>query len=385
MKVIKNGNVVCNGGVYKKLIIIRDGMIADVCDRAEIPKDAEVFDAGGHTVVPSFVDIHLHGGGGYDFLDCTEDAFSNIFKTHLAHGTPRICPTLVSCHEEKMLEFFKIARKYKENERFLGLHLEGPFLSKEMCGAQNLDAITEPTKEFCDKILLHGGDIISRITCAPELNGTEYLAKEFSKRKIGLSIGHSSAYAPEVENAFSIGFNQVTHLFCATTSRVKRGSKVYGGIAECSLLNDDCYVELIGDGHHISREFFEIVMKLKGCEKICVVSDAMRGSGESGITESFLGEKLPENRVIIEDGVAKLPDRSSFAGSVTSGDMMYRALTDDYGIDSYSVSVMMSYAPSKLLGLTDSGKIEKDFRADLTVLDENKKNSAVFLKGEKIY
>ena len=383
IKLIKNGRVAYNNGFSDKLIIIRDGVIEDIAERAEIPDDAEIFDAAGLTVLPAFVDTHLHGGGGYDFLDCTEEAFENIFKTHLSHGTLKICPTLVSCSADRMFKFFDAVKPYADDGRFLGLHLEGPFLSQEMCGAQPPGVIVNPTKEFCDEILRRGGGMISRITCAPELPGTEYLAETFLKHGIGLSIGHSAAYAPEVWKAFSLGFNQTTHLFCSSTFRVKRGSYVYGGIAECALLNDDCYVELIGDGHHISREIFELAIKVKGYEKVCIVSDAMRAAGED-TEESYLGEILPQNRVIVEDGVAKIPDRSFFAGSVATGDNMYRILTDKYGLDEYGVSVMMSLSPSKMLGITDGGKIEKGFRADFTMLDENKNTAAVFQSGKEI-
>lgn len=159
-----------------------------------------------------------------------------------------------------------------------------------------------------------------------------------------------------------------------------------GGAEEEALINDNLTVELIGDGHHVSRENFLVTMRCKGTGRVAVVSDAMRGAGEDGISESWLGEKLPENRVIIEDGVAKLPDRSSFAGSLAVGDTMVRTLVKGYGISLPVVSEMMSLTPAKLLGISGSrGKLEEGYIADITVLDESLRTRSVYLSGRLMY
>ena len=180
-----------------------------------------------------------------------------------------------------------------------------------------------------------------------------------------------------MKKAAEWGFSRVTHLFCSTSRRAKQGSFVIGGIEEQALIDDRFTVELIGDGHHISRESFLLTMKCKGRDRLAVVSDAMRAAGQSEATESFLGELCPENRVLIEDGVAKLTDRSSFAGSVAVGDTMVQALCGKYGLPLCEVSYMMSAVPARLLGLSDTGMIKRGYKAELILLDHNFKTKRV--------
>ena len=204
-------------------------------------------------------------------------------------------------------------------------------------------------------------------------------------RGVKMSVGHSNADAPAMEKAAEWGFDRVTHLFSSTSRRAKQGSYVIGGIEECALIDDRFTVELIGDGHHVSRESFLLTEKCKGKDSVVLVSDAMRGAGCEGLNESYLGELRPENRVIIEDGVAKLPDRSSFAGSIALGDTMVQALCGRYRLPIETVSYMMSTVPARLLGLSRRGKVEKGYDAELVLLDKNFKTIKVFSKATRYY
>ena len=212
------------------------------------------------------------------------------------------------------------------------------------------------------------------------------LAREMTRRGVGLSVGHSNADAPTMEQAAAWGFTAVTHLYSSTSRRAKQGSYVIGGIEECALLDDRFTVELIGDGHHVCRESFLLTERCKGRDGIVLVSDAMRAAGQGvEITESYLGASVPENRVLIEDGVAKLTDRSSFAGSVAVGDTMVAALCGSYGLPLPTVSHMMSAVPSHLLGLRDRGSIAVGMQAELVLLNDAYQTVAVLSGGEKVY
>ena len=200
---------------------------------------------------------------------------------------------------------------------------------------------------------------------------------------VSMSVGHSNADSPTMEKAAEWGFDRVTHLFSSTSRRAKQGSYVIGGIEESALIDERFSVELIGDGHHVSRESFLLTEKCKGKDGVVLVSDAMRAAGCDGLSESYLGEKLPENKVIIEEGVAKLPDRSSFAGSVAVGDTIMAALCGRYGLPVETVSHMMSAVPARLLGLNNRGKIEKGFDAELVLLDKSFKTVKVFSEALK--
>ena len=367
------GKVVSGGKVENSLVGVSEGLITE--------PGGEVVDLSDHYILPAFIELHAHGGGGYDFIDSTPESFNSIFSTHLSHGVATLCPTLCACDFEAMLGFLALCREMK-HPGFAGVHLEGPFLSKKMCGAQNLSCIVEPTAERIEA-LEEFADMIARMTVAPEIDGAFRLADRLHPLGVRFSVGHSDADAEVVREALSHGFDSVTHLFCSTSGRHKVGSYVHGGVIEEALLSD-CFVELIGDGHHVSRESLLLTLKCKGVGHVCIVSDAMRAAGTSGLSESWLGAVRPENRVIIEDGVAKLPDRSSFAGSLAVGDTMVRALIG-YGIDLPVISEMMSKTPAKLLGLSDRGEIKKGLRADLAVLDENFDTEMVLRAGEIVF
>lgn len=359
-------------------ILIDENKILDVNYVGKLSADIDVIDAKGKYLLPAFIELHAHGGGGADFADMTKEAFDKIMLTHRSHGVTLICPTLVASGWKKTLEFLKLCdESFKSHPMFGGVYLEGPFLSPLMCGAQNLSNIISPTAKVVDE-LTDFSHILSCIAAAPEINGVEYLAKRMTSHGVSMSVGHSKADSPTMEKASSWGFNRVTHLFSSTSRREKQGSYVIGGIEESALIDDRFTVELIGDGHHVSRESFLLTEKCKGADNIVLVSDAMRGAGCEGITESFLGETKPENRVLIEDGVAKLPDRSSFAGSVAVGDTMVAALCGRYKIPIETVSHMLSTVPARLLSLDNRGKIEKGFDAELVLLDENYKTKTLF-------
>ena len=318
---ITNGTVIRDGAAVRSNLLIGGGLILSWDEKQGIPEDTEIFDAQGGYVLPAFIETHAHGGGGSSFIDCTPESYDTIMRTHLSHGVTLLTPTLPSSSWNKVQEFLKLASEH-ESFMFGGVHLEGPFLSRDMCGAQNTSCILPPTDEQIAELCDYA-PILSCITAAPEVDNVMNLARQMVSRGVAMSIGHSSCGAVTVSKAADAGFSRMTHLYCATTRRYKEGSYVVGGQEETVLTDDRFTVELIGDGHHICRESILMTTRCKGVDGVCLVSDAIRAAGlEGGDGESYLGEIKPENRVILEDGVAKLPDRSSFAGSLATGDTM---------------------------------------------------------------
>lgn len=396
---ITNGKLVLRDSIIGGSLLCENGIISEVGYIGDTPDDTELVDADGCYVLPGFIEPHAHGGGGYDFIDNTETAFDEIFKLHRAHGVTQLCPTLCACGEESMFEFLSLASRLSDRAGFAGVHLEGPFLSPAMSGAQNRSRLLPPDERIIERLEYYK-DIIARITAAPELNGVDILARRMKCAGVSMSIGHSAADAETARRALRLGFDSVTHLFCSTSGRTKYGGFVRGGIIEAALLDDDCYIELIGDGHHVSPESFRLALKCRGADKICVVSDAMREAYEvvsadntasghhhsnlntTSTGESYLGAILPENRVILEDGVAKLPDRTSFAGSLAVGDSMVAALCQNYRLDLVTVSRMMSAAPAALLGLTGRGQLRVGYHADIVLLGKDYRTNAVFIDGK---
>lgn len=371
MNRIENGAILCENGI-----------IADCDYRGDTPEDCETLETDCY-LMPSFIELHAHGGGGFDFIDCTPEAFDTILHTHLSHGVTLLCPTLTACQPENMFSFLDMCELYSGKPCFAGAHLEGPFLSPEMIGAQNGRHIIKPNDRITRE-LAERSNLISRITAAPEIEGVGDFAKKMVSLGVGMSVGHSAAGSETLRRSFDWGFNQITHLYCSTSRSIKRGGRLFGGIVEESLLNDSCYAELIADAHHVSRESFLLAMKCKK-GKICAVSDAMRAAGYADSGESFLGEVLPENRVILEDGVAKLPDRSSFAGSLALGDTMVAALCGEYGLTLNDVSEIMSVTPAELLGLRKKGRLLPGYDADFVLLNADYKTTAVYSAGKQVF
>lgn len=385
-KFITNGNIVLPEKTEQGILVIEDGLIKDICYRCDVPEGAEVIDAKGGYVLAGFIDTHLHGGGGADFMDGSVSAFEKISKTHAQHGTTALMPTTVSSSFESMCDVFDIYRKASEvkcGAELLGLHLEGPYIALESKGAQNPKYIREPSEYEVDRLLELGGDIIKRCSCAPEISGMDYLAKRMSENNIWLSVGHSNAVCGDILEAYNKGFRHITHMYSGTTTFRKIGQTVYVGIIEAAYLLDGMNVELIGDGKHIPKELINMVLKIKGVDKVSLVTDAMRAAG-CDVTESYLGEEKPENRVIIEDGVAKLPDRSFYAGSIATMDRVFKNAVDNAGLPLHIASRLVSANPAYLAGATNKGELKKGKDADVVVMDCNKNVERVFVRGTAV-
>ncbi len=383
---ITGKNVLIGGKLCENVgVLTADGKVAGystVC-----PEGFERVETDGGVVLPGFIDIHLHGGGGYDFMDATPEAFEGVLKTHCLCGTTSLCPTTCACPPEMLYDLFDLYESAKANTEYcdlLGVHMEGPFISMEMKGAQNPNYIYPPEPRLLDEILERGKGIISRISYAPEIPYAAGLAERLGKEGIVRAIAHSATNCTGALEAYRLGARLITHLYCSTSTVHKENQKVHGGIVQAYYLEDDYKAEIIGDGCHVPPEVIRMVNKLKGAENFMFITDAMRAAG-TDLTESYLGAKLPENRVIIEEGVAKLPDRSFYAGSIATMDRVFRNAVLNVGLDIPTVSRLMSETPAKTMGVQDrKGSLGIGMDADIVVMDENYNVAHVFVGGRKI-
>ena len=251
-KYIINGEIVLPETTKKAVLVLEDGVISDIVESTEIPENAETIDAKGGIVLAGFIDTHIHGGGGYDFMDGTEEAFFGTLKTHMEHGTTSIMPTTVSCSDESLFKVFDIYREAKKNKSWsnlLGLNLEGPFISMKSKGAQNPLYIKNPTKDEIDMLFKKGADVIARISCAPEIGGADYLAEKCRENGVWLSVAHSDAVCEEIIEAYEKGFNHITHMYCGTTTFRKVEQTVHVGIVEAAYLIED--IEVVDFGNNV--------------------------------------------------------------------------------------------------------------------------------------
>ena len=386
---IKNASVVSPTEVLENTSVVFDGekiTYVGVCP--ENTENYTVIDGKGKYVMPGFIETHVHGGGGHDFMDGTFEAFESIVNTHASHGTTSIMPTTVACSEAEMFEFFKLYRSAKDkitSANVLGIHLEGPYISVAMKGAQKECFIRRPSKREIDRLMDEAGDIIARCTMAPE-EGEEmiYAGQRMLEKGIDLAIGHSNAIAPQIIEAYEKGFRHITHFNCSTPGTRKINQIVCAGFHEAAYLLDGMTLDLIGDGRHIPKELMQAVLKIKGVDNVILITDAMRAAG-TDVKESFLGSKNEGSPVIIEDGVAKLPDRSFYAGSITTADRMIKNAILNYDISICDAVRMLTLSPAKKFRLDDrKGYIKEGYDADIVIMDQSFDIANVFTMGKQI-
>lgn len=368
---ITNGKLILPDGICKKNLYTEDGIIKEITEE-NLPFDEE-YDAKGNYVSPGFIDIHVHGGNGYEYVDGTKEAVIEATNIHAQHGTTTIFPTISAYDYEKTAKALDAVSDYKNDEKVLadipGVHLEGPYFSPKQGGAQDPRFIRTPDKAEYEKLYSEYSDVISRWSYAPELPGADEFLEFLNKNNIVAAAAHTDAEYSHVEKAFNNGMRLITHLYSATSTIIRRdGFRVLGVIESAYLLNE-MDVETIADGCHLPPELLRLVFKGKGEEHMCLVTDAIRHGGMSDIENATCQNgNMP---YIIEDGVAKLQDRSAFAGSIATTDVLVRTCVKKAGIPLVSAVNMITRNPARIMKLTDRGELRKGLRADILVFDEN--------------
>ena len=388
---IKNVRLVLQNGVTEPTDLrIEDGVIAEYGKALDADGARCAIDGGGGYLFPGFIDVHVHGGGGADFMDGTPEAFAQAVKAHLSRGTTTLVPTALSATHEELVGFLRAYRTFKETSPYAactsGLHLEGPYFSNATAkskGAQKADVIRPIDFEEVETLLsIADGDII-RWDAAPELENADTFAEMLTKRGVTVAVAHSRATAEETERGYAHGFSHVTHFYNACTAYEKRDQVVTAGTVEATYLNDAVTVEMIADGCHAPRACMLLALKVKGDDKVIAITDAMRIAA-TDLQTGKLGGMERGTDVIVEDGVAKLPDRSSFAGSIATTDRALRVLCVDYGIPPVTAAKMLSTNPARHIGRADIGSIAVGKKADLVLADENFRVRAVFKNGKPV-
>lgn len=384
---INNGRLVLpNRVVPSGTVLVRGSKIEAVYEDRREPACDETLDARGGYILPGFIDIHLHGGGGADFMDGTPEAFQTAARAHLAHGTTAMMPTTMTAPDEEvetLIDAYHQAKKQGTGgAQFLGLHLEGPYFSSASKGAQPISSERTPDLGFVKRILELGKGEVRRWDAAPELPGMEEFAKLLKANGVLVSLAHSNATAGEAEEAFGWGFSHITHFYNAVTTYRKIKGRVHAGIVEATYIHDEVTLELIGDGRHIPRQSMLLAHRIKGPGGIALITDAMRAAGTSQLS-STLGSIKSGVPVVVHDGVAQLADMSSYAGSICTMDRALRVAHLDYGIPLEDVSLMLSLTPARLCGAEkEKGSLEAGKDADIVVLDGQFNVRDVMVMGE---
>lgn len=361
-------------------LYLKDGKIL-VVTRNELPFD-ELVDAQGCFLSPGFVDLHTHGGGGHDFMDGGVEPILEGCRTHLHHGTTTILPTTLASAipalKRSILDIGAAMEAKGDYPHIAGAHLEGPYFSKNQSGAQDPRYIKSPEPKEYEEILEMGKGIVKRWSYAPELPGAEDFCEALMRRNVIPSIAHSDGVYTDVKAAYDRGCRLVTHLYSGMSTITRRRGFRSLGVVESSFLLDNIIVETIADGMHLPPELLLMIYKIKGPDRICLVTDSMRGAGMPD-GPSILGRKEDGMACVIEDGVAFLPDHSAFAGSIATADRLVRTFVKA-GVGLCDAVKMASATPAKVLGLK-KGRIEPEYDADLVLFDKDINVKGVFLNG----
>ncbi len=384
MTVIQNGKLIHGGEVREGAIAFENGVLVPVPDSLD---GATVIDAGGQYVSAGFVDIHTHGGGDSDFLDNTAEAFLTAARLHAQHGTTTLLPTATSGTPEETVTILgvmdEVASLEHDGADMPGIHFEGPYFSPEQCGAQDPDKVRAPDPAEYERVLSLSNRIL-RWSAAPELAGSQAFAAALKAHGVLPAIGHSNADYDEVVEAADWGFTHVTHLYSCCSTVHRRNAYRYAGIVEAAYLLPQLTVEIIADGVHLPPPLLQQVYRFIGPDRTALVTDSMRGAGMPN-GESVLGGRVGGLSVIIEDGVAKLPDRSAFAGSVATMERLIKNMVQLAGATLADAVKMATETPARIMGLCDRGTLDIGKRADIVLFDDTFRVMRTIVGGRTVY
>ena len=378
---IINGQILTPQGWLKDgSVLISDGKILEITNSDLAVIGATVIDAKGMFIVPGFVSMHCHGGGGHDFTEGTPEAFKEAAAAHLKHGSTTIFPTLSSTTFENIRLAAATCDQLMAEDAdttIMGLHIEGPYLNENMAGTQWKEFVKNPDPEEY-KALVESTKCIKRWDISPELPGAHDFARYMTSKGILTAITHTEAEYQEIKDAFAAGFTHAAHFYNAMPGFHKRREYKYEGTVESVYLMDDMSVEVIADGVHLPATILKLVYKVKGVEKTCLVTDSLKFAG-------YTGETINDPNYVIENGVCKWADRQTLAGSIATADVLVQTMVKKAGIPLEDAVRMASETPARLTGIADTkGTLEKGKDADIVILDNDANVRCVFTKGKEV-
>ena len=322
-------------------------------------------------------------------MDGTVKDFLTIAETHLQHGTTSMVPTTLTAEKEDLLDILSVyGNAHTQNKigaQFLGMHIEGPYFAMSQKGAQDARYIRKPNKKEYSEIIEKAGGIIVRWSAAPELEGAQEFGSYLRENNILPAIAHTDAIYDDIVKAFENGYTLATHFYSAMSGVTRRNAHRYAGVIESVYLMDAIDVEIIADGVHLSAPLLQLIYKIKGPDRIALVTDAMRAACQQ-TNESILGSKKNGMKVIVEDGVAKLPDRTSFAGSIATTDRLVRTMIQIAKIPLVEAIRMMTLTPARIMNIQNKkGSVSPGKDADIVIFDEDINIQSAMVAGEILF
>ncbi|WP_295092927.1 N-acetylglucosamine-6-phosphate deacetylase [uncultured Catenibacterium sp.] len=371
--VIINGKVILEDSIKELNVFFEDGKITEVSDRT--PTDESVIDAEGLYVAPGMIDVHTHGRNGSDTMYATFKDLNNISVSELKTGVTSFLPTTMTMPAEDIKKAIAAGYDNKdkvEGAKILGMHLEGPFFSVKYKGAQPEECMIAPTIENYLSFAGEHPDFVKKISLAPEIEGAVDLIKYLTDHNVVVSMGHTDATYDEAVKGIEAGAISGTHTYNAMTPLKHRDPGVVGAV----MLHDEVYAELILDGVHVSFPAAKILAKMKGADKLILITDSLEAAMlPDGVYE------LGNQKVYVKDGQARLKE-GNLAGSTANLNQCVRNAYKHLDLPLYEAIGFATKNPADHLGLKDYGRIKEGCVADMIFIDDDININRVILNGE---
>jgi N-acetylglucosamine-6-phosphate deacetylase len=379
--IFTNARLIFPDGIRDGLeVVVQQGKIAAIRERSLAHGENEIIDLNGNYLAPGFIDLHVHGALGRDTMEASAEAFRSICDFHASGGTTSLLLTTATAPLNEIVKVLRTVRDFRSAiSPIVGVHVEGPFISKAKPGAQRGEFIQDPSPAAVRQLLEYA-DVLKRVTIAPELPGALEAIEVFHSLKISVSGGHSDAWDEDARAAFEGGMRSVTHTFNCMSSARRRGTYRVAGLLEFALSEPEIGCELIADGHHVSPTLMKMLYRAKGAHGICLVTDATPGAGlPEGSRFTLFG-----NQCIVENGVCLLADHSALAGSAARMINLVRMMVREVNIPLNEVIAMATENPARAIDLATKGRLMVGADADLVVLSPQLNVVRTFRSGEQI-
>ncbi len=384
MNIVFRGGRLClpNGEIQTGDLRVENGRILEI--GTSLPA-RDVIDASGLFLAPGFIDLHVHGALGRDTMEANPEAFETICRYHATGGTTTLALTTVCAPWLDIGKVLDVARAWRDQSgatgaRLAGIHVEGPYFSREKPGAHHASLIRDPAPDDLDHWMRYT-DVITQITLAPELPGMRELIPALVAAGIPVSGGHSDAWDEDAQAAFAAGMRQVTHTFNCMSSARRRGPFRVAGLLEAALAHPAVICEVIADGKHVSPTLLRMLWAAKGAARVALITDATAGAGlERGALFS-----LGDIACRVDDGIALTADGQLLAGSTCRMIDGIRTLVREAGAPLGEAICAASLTPATALRLGDRGRLEAGACADIVLFDEDFRVRKTLVDGKQVF
>jgi N-acetylglucosamine-6-phosphate deacetylase len=384
-------------------LILPDKLIeggAVLCERGKItavgksiaePKNAIVIDAKGGYISPGFIDIHVHGGAGADFMDATVPAVRTALKAHALHGTTTIFPTTTTGAPVQIMAMLGACREAKRTweaahgSRIAGVHLYGPYFAADKVGCHSRTGRRAPNPT--EYAMWFRDDLIRIATCAAELPGAEEFYQTARQHRCLITCGHSNASWAEMARAFKAGMRHVDHFWCAMSSvaslRTRLGTPMQASMEQFVLATAEMSTEVIADGMHLAPELLDFAFRMKGALRLCLVTDANRALDMPPGRYRFGSDD--DGSFFESDGKVGFVPGQGLASSVVGLDHMVRHMKKSTSATLPDAVRMASLTPAERTGIAKTcGSLEKGKLADILVLNRRLDVQRTFISGVEV-